>query len=143
LAKNTAASPPQAPATSNANQHQEKRNLPRIRIGTGKRRVVVHFKNLSPEQLELLREKYPNGWNDYVIKVNRTETDFFHAVMLETEEASYLVKVDVKIDTHPKDDDDILDGVISPVVDGSDDIAGGDDDVDVMSAVDADDSDNL
>jgi hypothetical protein len=105
--------------------------------------VVVHFKNLSPEQQELLRERYPNGWNDYVIKVNKSETDFFHAVMLETDEATYLVKVDVKIDAHPKDDDDLLDSVISPVVDSGDDIADGDDDVDVMSAVDADDNANL
>jgi hypothetical protein len=119
-----------------------KRNLPRIRVGIGKRRVVVHFKNLSPELLELFKEKYPNGWNDYVIKVNKSETDFFHAVMLETDEASYLVKVDVKIDAHPKDDDDILDGVITSVVDNSDDdIADGD--VDVITAADVDDDASL
>ncbi|MDR0687719.1 MAG: hypothetical protein LBF55_03410 [Prevotellaceae bacterium] len=122
----------QPPATK-----QAKRKLPRIKVGIGKRRVVVSFKNLTPELLELLREKYPNGWNDYVIKVNKSETDFFHAVMLETDEASYLVKVDVKIDARPKDDDDILDSVISPTVDSADDIA---DTTDVVVDVIADDS---
>jgi hypothetical protein len=126
--KNATAQQAQAPQP--LAQEQAKRNLPRIGVGIGKRRVVVSYKNLSPELLELFRQKYPTGWSDYVIKVNKTETDFFHAVMLETDDASYLVKVDVKIDAHPKDDDDILDSVISRVVDSSDDVIAGDGDVD-------------
>ncbi|MDR3366502.1 MAG: hypothetical protein LBO71_06015 [Prevotellaceae bacterium] len=91
---------------------------------------MVSFKNLSPELLELLKQRYPTGWGDYVIKVNKSETDFFHAVMLETDDASYLVKVDVKIDAPPKDDDDILDSVISHVVEGGSDVIAADGDVD-------------
>jgi hypothetical protein len=111
---------------------------------------VVSYKNLSPDLQELLRLKYPTGWNDYVIKVNKSETDFFHAVMLETDETSYLVKVDVKIDTHPKDDDDILDSVISHVVDTGDDVIAAHNDVDDDAIVgdssrggNADDDDGL
>jgi hypothetical protein len=99
-------------------------------VGVGKRRVAVSYKNLSPELLELLRQKYPAGWGDYVIKVNKSETDFFHAIMLETDDATYLVKVDVKIDAHPKDDEDILDSVISHVVNSGDDVIATDSDVD-------------
>ncbi|HEX3006542.1 MAG TPA: hypothetical protein VHO90_02895 [Bacteroidales bacterium] len=38
------------------------------------------------------------GYNDYVIKVTKPNNDFFYAVTVDTEDASYLVKVDVKID---------------------------------------------
>lgn len=44
------------------------------------------------------RKKYPLGYNDYVIKVTKPNNDFFYAVTVDTEDASYLVKVDVKID---------------------------------------------
>jgi hypothetical protein len=77
-------------------------------VGTGKRRVVMSYKNLSPELLELLKQRYPLGWSDYVMKINKSETDFFHAIMLDTDDASYLIKVDVKIDTHGLDDDDLV-----------------------------------
>jgi len=100
-------------------QEAYKRDLPRVGVGTGKRRVVVSYKNLSPELLELLKEKYPFGWNDYVMKINKTETDFFHAIMLDTKDACYLIKVDVKVDTRVGDDDIIIDASAG----GADDIA--------------------
>jgi hypothetical protein len=71
-----------------------------------KKKLVISHKNLSPELLALLKKKYPYGYNDSVIKVSKPNNEFFHAVTLDTEDASYLVKVNVKIDTKPKDDDD-------------------------------------
>ena len=65
----------------------------------GKKRLVVSYKNLSPELLELVKEKYPRGYFDDVFKVDKGNGDFFHAITLDTEDATYLVKVDVKIDT--------------------------------------------
>jgi hypothetical protein len=71
-----------------------------------KKKLVISHKNLSPELLTLLKKKYPYGYNDHVIKVTKPNNEFFYAVTLDTEDASYLVKVNVKIDTKPKDDDD-------------------------------------
>ncbi len=71
-----------------------------------KKKLVVNFKNLTPELLALVKKKYPNGYNDHVIKVTKPNNEFFYAITLDTEEASYLIKVNVKIDTKPKDDDD-------------------------------------
>lgn len=68
--------------------------------------MVVSYANLSPEMLKALKEKYPYGFSDHVIKVNTSGDNFFHAVTLETEDANYLVKVNVKIDTKIDDDDD-------------------------------------
>ncbi|MGD9976617.1 MAG: hypothetical protein AB7S54_01620 [Bacteroidales bacterium] len=71
-----------------------------------KKRVVVNYNNLSPELLDMFKKKYPYGYQNYVIKVEKPNGDFFFAVTLDTNEVSYLVKVNVKIDTKIKDEDE-------------------------------------
>lgn len=71
-----------------------------------KKRVVVSYNNLSPELLELFKAKFPHGYQNNVIKVEKPNGDFFFAVTMDTDDASYLVKVNVKIDTKIKDEDD-------------------------------------
>jgi hypothetical protein len=63
-----------------------------------KRKLVVSYKNASEEVIEAIKKKYPLGYNDFVIKVTKPNNDFFYAVTVDTDNASYLVKVDVKID---------------------------------------------
>jgi hypothetical protein len=63
-----------------------------------KKRLVVSYKNCSEEVLEAIKKKYPNGYNDFVIKVQKPNNDFFYAITVDAADASYLVKVDVKID---------------------------------------------
>jgi len=63
-----------------------------------KRKLVVSYKSAPEEVLEAVKKKYPNGYNDFVIKVTKPNNDFFYAITVDTEDASYLVKVDVKID---------------------------------------------
>ena len=41
-----------------------------------------------------------------MLRVDKGPGDFFYAIMLETEEVSYLVKVDVKVDDQVEDEDD-------------------------------------
>lgn len=72
--------------------------------------MVISYSNVSPEVLEAIRKKYPLGYSNHVIKVNTKGDDFFYAITVDTEEASYLVKVPVKIDTKGSlNDDDNLD----------------------------------
>jgi hypothetical protein len=71
-----------------------------------KKRVVTSYKNLSPEILEELKKRYPNGWADYVIKVEKPTGDFFYAITLDIPDVSYLIKVDVKIDNRVKGEDE-------------------------------------
>lgn len=71
-----------------------------------KKRIVTSYKNLSEELLEVFRKQYPNGIQDRMIRVDKGPDDFFYAVVLDTEEVSYLVKVDVKIDDNPDEEDD-------------------------------------
>ncbi|HPD96059.1 MAG: hypothetical protein H6537_01320 [Bacteroidales bacterium] len=71
-----------------------------------KKRIVVDYSNLSAELQESFKKKYPYGYNDYLMKVQKPNGDYFYAVTLETDEASYLVKVKVKVDTKIKDEDE-------------------------------------
>ncbi|MDR0714097.1 MAG: hypothetical protein LBF89_07570 [Bacteroidales bacterium] len=63
-----------------------------------KKRVVVSYKNCSEEVLKAIKEAYPMGYGDAVIKVDKPNGDFFHAITVDYGDVRYLVKVDVKID---------------------------------------------
>jgi hypothetical protein len=63
-----------------------------------KKRLVVSYKSCPPAVLQAIKELYPMGYGDALIKVDKPNGDFFHAITVDFEDVSYLVKVDVKID---------------------------------------------
>ena len=63
-----------------------------------KKRLVVSYKNCPDEVIHAIKEKFPLGYGDAIIKVQKPNGDFFHAITIDLEDVSYLVKVDVKID---------------------------------------------
>lgn len=67
----------------------------------GKVNKVISLQNLTADLLEMLQKKYPDGYQNHVIKVTTPKNDVFWGVTLDTPEISYLVKVPVKIDTNP------------------------------------------
>lgn len=74
-----------------------------------KKRVVVSYSNLSQDVLDAIKLKYPLGYSNHVIKVKTRADEFFYAITVDTADASYLVKVPVKIDTRGLQDDDVAD----------------------------------
>ena len=78
-----------------------------------KKKLVISHKNLTPELTSLIKQKYPYGYQNHVIKVTKPDGEYFYAITLDTDDASYLVKVNVKIDTKPKDDEDDNKGFFS------------------------------
>lgn len=75
-------------------------------ITKGKKRVAISYKNLTPELQEEVKKKYPNGYTDHMIRVDKGPGEFFYAIVLETEDISYLIKVDVKIDDQIEEEED-------------------------------------
>ena len=71
-----------------------------------KKHIVASLHNLSPELQEAVREKYPLGFTDAMMRVDKPNGDIFYAVPFDTDEVAYLVKIDVKVDDHAQDDDD-------------------------------------
>ena len=82
-----------------------------------------------------MKAKYPLGFTDAMIRVDKPNGDFFYAVPYDTDEIAYMVKIDVKVDDNSHDDDkDYYDDEIK----GADDIQGDDDSSDASDASDDD-----
>lgn len=100
-----------------------------IKSAPAKKRVVTSYSNLTPELQDAFKEKYPFGYTDYMIRIDKPNGDFFYGVRLETEDTSYLVKVNVKIDNKSDEDlDKDIYGDDEPgEIQGADEIADSDD----------------
>lgn len=79
------------------------------------KRVIVDFKKLTEDILNMLVEKFPDGYNDSDIVVFKNAAgETVEAVEVKTEDTIYLVKVSVRleesmenhVDTSDDDDDD-------------------------------------
>ena len=66
-----------------------------------RKRLVVSYENLPATVIEAIIRKYPDGYQNHVIKVQAGSNNF-HAVTVDLDEVSYLVKVKVKIDKMDK-----------------------------------------
>jgi hypothetical protein len=92
------------------------------------KRVIKNIDNISDEIKEAIREKYPDGWQNVVVRINKPDNTFFHAITVDHEDTSYMIKVNVKVDSieelerlENQDDDDHDDD--------DDTIAGGEEDI--------------
>ena len=71
-----------------------------------KKKLVVAFNNLSAELQEAVKLAYPTGFADFMMRIPKPNGEFFFAVPYETDEISYLVKIDVKIDDASTEEED-------------------------------------
>ena len=128
------------------------------------KRVIVDYAKLTHEILNLLVEKFPDGYDDSdVIRFRNAKNELIEAVEVKTEDTIYLVKISTKladrIENYDEDDDiDVDVDVIEPVkgldldddIDDEDedenldkpDVDGGDDDDDEDKNDIADDDDD-
>ena len=104
-----------------------------------KKHIVTSFHNLTPEMQEAVKEKYPLGFTDSMIRVDKPNGDFFYAVPYDTEDVAYMIKIDVKIDDSAQDDDDK--DYYDDDLKGADELQGGDDDASDLSESSDDDVD--
>ena len=71
----------------------------------GRKRHVVSYENMSDEVAAAFAEKYPRGFNDYLVdlvKYPKPDGSFFYAVTIEIPDGIYLVKL--KVDTDDVED---------------------------------------
>ncbi len=71
-----------------------------------KKRVVTSFSNLSTELQEQVKEHYPLGFTEAMIRIEKPNGDFFYAVPYATDEIDYLVKITVKVDSKNAEEED-------------------------------------
>ncbi|MDR7212120.1 DNA primase [Flavobacterium piscis] len=100
------------------------------------KRVIVDYAKLTHEILNLLVEKFPDGYDDSdVIRFRNAKNELIEAVEVKTEDTIYLVKISTKladrIENYDEDDDiDVDVDTIEPVkgLDLDDDIDDEDED---------------
>ncbi|MEZ7505581.1 DNA primase [Flavobacterium sp. Arc2] len=83
------------------------------------KRVIVDYAKLTNEILNLLVEKFPDGYDDSdIVRFRNAKNELIEAVEVRTEDTIYLVKVSMKladrIENH--DEDDEIDDVIEPII---------------------------
>jgi hypothetical protein len=99
------------------------------------KRVIVDYAKLTNEILNLLVEKFPDGYDDSnIISFRNAKNELVEAVEVRTEDTIYLVKVSTKladrIENYDEDDEMMIDDVVEPIkgLDLDDDIDDDDDD---------------
>lgn len=113
------------------------------------KRIIVDYSKLTGEILNLLVEKFPDGYDDSdIVRFKNAKNETIEAVEVRTEDTIYLVKVSTKladrIENYDEDDEletegeDSLDALKELEIDDADD---DDDDTDSDKADDAEDGD--
>ena len=82
------------------------------------KRVIVDYAKLTNEILNLLVDRFPDGYDDsHIIRFRNAKNELIEAVEVKTEDTIYLVKVSTKLATRLEnfDEDDDIDDVVAPL----------------------------
>jgi hypothetical protein len=64
-------------------------------MAVSKKKVIKSLENLSEELRELIRDQYPNGYESSITRITNAKKEPIFVFPLETDDATYLVKVPV------------------------------------------------
>jgi hypothetical protein len=113
------------------------------------KRVIVDYAKLTHEILNLLVEKFPDGYDDSnIISFRNAKNELIEAVEVHTDDTIYLVKVSTKlserIENYDEDDELLIDEVVEPIkgLDLDDDIDDDDEEDDNLDKPDSDSGDD-
>lgn len=82
------------------------------------KRIIVDYAKLTNEILNLLVDKFPDGYDDSdIIRFKNAKNELIEAVEVRTEDTIYLVKVSTKLADRigNYEDDDEIDDVVEPI----------------------------
>ena len=83
------------------------------------KRIIVDYAKLTHEILNLLVDRFPDGYDDSnIIRFKNAQNELIEAVEVRTEDTIYLVKVSTKLADRIEnyDEDDEIDDEIEPIV---------------------------
>lgn len=81
------------------------------------RRIIVDYAKLTGDILDLLVEKFPEGYDDSdIIRFRNAQNELIEAVEVKTDDTIYLVKVSTKLASRmEKYDEEDIDSVVEPI----------------------------
>ena len=74
----------------------------------GKLCLIVSYEKLEPKVKKLFDVKFEDGYEEFIERFTRKNGEYFYAVRFETDDAEYLIKVDVNMDLVGYEEDDIV-----------------------------------
>lgn len=114
------------------------------------KRVIVDYAKLTNEILNLLVEKYPDGYDEsHIIRFKNHKDETIEAVEVRTDDTIYLVKISTKLSERMinfDDDDDLivpLETVKGVDLDDNLEMNDDDEDLDKEEKIEFDDDDDL
>ena len=106
------------------------------------RRIIVDYAKLTGDILNLLVDKFPEGYDDSdIIRFRNAQNELIEAVEVKTEDTIYLVKVSTKLASRMEkyDEEEDIDSVVEPI----EPIKGLDDDEDMPNENDDEEEEDL
>ncbi len=83
-----------------------------------KKRAIVSYDKLTAEQRKELTKSFPEGYGSFITQIKTPAGESLEALIWETEEIIYLVKITKTmtqaLDDEDDDDDDLEDDIIKP-----------------------------
>jgi len=82
------------------------------------KRIIVDYSKLTNEILNLLMEKFPDGYDDSnIIRFRNAQNELIEAVEVRTEDTIYLVKVSTKLASRLEkfEEEDDIDDIVEPI----------------------------
>jgi hypothetical protein len=81
------------------------------------KRIIVDYSKLTNEILNLLVDRFPDGYDDSnIIRFRNTQNELVEAVEVRTEDTIYLVKVSTKLANRlEKFEDEDLEDIVVPI----------------------------
>ena len=116
------------------------------------KRIIVDYSKLTNEILNLLVERFPDGYDDSnIIRFRNAQNELIEAVEVKTEDTIYLVKVSTKLASRLEkfDEDDDIDDIVEPIdalkeidLDDEDAVSDDDDEIDLTKDPEGSDGDD-
>lgn len=83
------------------------------------KRIIVDYSKLTNEILNLLVERFPDGYDDSnIVRFRNAQNELIEAVEVRTEDTIYLVKVSTKLASRLEnfEDDEDIDDTVEPII---------------------------
>ena len=63
-----------------------------------KKRSIIDYASITPELTKALWMQYPYGFEEKTIRFKNAKGEFISAIPIETETASYLIKINLRLE---------------------------------------------
>ena len=93
-------------------------------------RVIKSLEKLTPELKKMLKKRYPDGFEDDIMRIKNAKNEPIFVVPLDTDDTNYLIKIavvknsdgeyDIDVDEEPVENDDDSDYSVDDDVDFDD-----------------------